>query len=112
MLRALGAVEFPCVIGESDGRHKKYELDAVGSCLYRGGLPETDSQVTKIRLLIGEGVHSLLPTRGVAFNFGATPVFILGAQPAPDSPGGAVPHLASATDPGQRVIRVVRTMVA
>jgi hypothetical protein len=73
---------------------------------------ETDSQVTKIRLLIGEGVHSLLPTRGVAFNFGATPVFILGAQPAPDSPGGAVPHLASATDPGHLVIRVVRAMVA
>jgi len=80
MLRALGAVEFPWVIGESDGRHKKYELDAVGSCLYRGGLPEIDSQVTKIRLLIGEGVNSLLPTRGVAFNFGATPVFILGAR--------------------------------
>jgi hypothetical protein len=80
--------------------------------LYRGGLPETDSQVTKIRVLIGEGVHSLLPTRGVAFNFGATPVFILGAQPAPDSPGGAVPHLAAATDPGHRVIRVVRAMVA
>jgi hypothetical protein len=33
--RGLAAVEFPCVIGESDGRDKKYELDAVSSCLYR-----------------------------------------------------------------------------
>jgi hypothetical protein len=50
-------------IGESDGRNKKYELDAVGSCLYRLRIAlDPILRLQRFGLLI-DGVIPLLPIR-------------------------------------------------
>jgi hypothetical protein len=69
MLRAWRLWNFLLLLESLMGAIRNMNWTRVVPAFIVCGLPETDSQVTKIRLLIGEGVHSLLPTRGVAFGF-------------------------------------------